>query len=215
MRIGVHLLVLAGIVAALPAHASEQNPAGHWRSTGSPDSVAMLELDSDGSFRFMLTEGALDEQAQGVWSREGQTIRLTSRPRPVRPTLTPAPTAPECEQAFCLVVETTDGSGVAGVEFRITPSEGEPIEGYTQYDGWSTDSFGAGTAMIALSEPIHGIQSQPVAIAPGTRSMRFVLTPNDLGMADFDGIVAEVEGDVLTLQHRLHPIRFRRDGEAR
>ncbi len=210
-------LLLRGVIAAValmsasvPAQATD-GAAGLWRSVGSPDTAAMLELDADGHFRFMLIEGALDERAEGVWTTDGPTLTLTSRPRPVRPTITPALTAPHCNRAFCLIVETPDGQGVAGIDFRIERSTGEPVEGYTQYDGWSTDSFDEGPATIRLAEPIHGILSEPVAVAPGVRAMRFVLTPNDLGVADFNGVRATIDADVLTLDHRLHPIRFRRD----
>lgn len=198
------MLLWTGAAAAHPAE-------GLWRSTGSPDTAAMLEIGADGRFRFMLSEGALDEQAEGVWTADGPAVRLTTRPRPIRPTITPAPSAPDCDRAFCLTVETPDGQGVAGVDFRIETGEGEPIEGYTQYDGWSTESLGGRPTTIQLAEPVHGIASVPVAIAPGVRSMRFVLTPNDLGIADFDEARATIEGDVLTLDHRLHPIRFRRN----
>ncbi len=200
-------LILASPGAADPGGGT----TGLWRSSGTPDTAAMLELNPDGSFRFMLVEGALDERAEGVWTGDGPVLSLSSRPRPVRPTLTPASTAPDCDQAFCLTVETPDGQGVAGVDFRIERDTGEPVEGYTQYDGWSTDSFDEGPATIRLAEPIHGILSDPVAIAPGVRSVRFILTPNDLGVADFDNVRATIDEDVLTLEHRLHPIRFRRD----
>lgn len=170
----------------------------------------MLELSADGRFRFLLAEGALDERAEGVWAADGPALKLTSRPRPVRPTITLAPTAPACDRAFCVVVETPGGQGVAGIDVRIDRGEGEPIEGYTQHDGWGADSFVGGPATIRLAEPVHGILSEPTAIAAGVRSMRFIVTPNDLGIADFDGVRGTVDGDVLTLDHRLHPIRFQR-----
>lgn len=201
-------LVLAG-----PAFANtDASAVGLWRSTGSPDTAAMLELSAGGRFRFMLAEGALDERAEGVWTGDGPMLMLTSRPRPVRPTITLAPTAPSCDRAFCLIVETPEGQGVAGIDFRIEGKTGEPIEGYTQYDGWGTDRFDHAPATIQLAEPVCGIVSQPVPIALGVRSMRFILTPNDLGIADFDGVSATMDADVLTLEHRLHPIRFRREG---
>ena len=44
--------------------------------------AAALELKPDGRFRYVLTYGAVDEAAQGRWTRTRDTVRLTSDPRP-------------------------------------------------------------------------------------------------------------------------------------
>jgi hypothetical protein len=66
------LLLLAG---AAPA----TSPAGLYE-THQMEVAAGLELKADGRFRYALTYGAMDEQAEGNWSFKGKTVRLTSKP---------------------------------------------------------------------------------------------------------------------------------------
>lgn len=42
--------------------------------------AAALELQSGGRFRYVLTYGAVDEGAEGDWTFDGTTVRLTSNP---------------------------------------------------------------------------------------------------------------------------------------
>ena len=39
-----------------------------------------LELRADGHFRYALTYGAMDEEAEGDWTFDGKTVRLNSNP---------------------------------------------------------------------------------------------------------------------------------------
>lgn len=201
--------VLSGVLlllsfAAIPAHAADA-VAGLYRSTGSPDSASRIELTADGRFRYILSEGALDEMAQGRWRREGAVIRLWTEPRPVPPRITVAAMGTEGPDALSIAVTAPGGGGgIAGVEFRVEFDKGEPLEGYTQYDGWRTDALGGRVPRhIQLHEPIHGVTSDRFAIPPGGRALRFTFTPNDLGVVDFQGTALEVEGDRLILHHRF------------
>lgn len=44
--------------------------------------AAALELQAEGRFRYVLTYGAVDEAAEGDWSFDGSSVRLTSNPMP-------------------------------------------------------------------------------------------------------------------------------------
>jgi hypothetical protein len=46
---------------------------------------AALELKKDGHFRYQLDYGAVSEHAEGDWSFDGKTVRLTTRPAPKTP----------------------------------------------------------------------------------------------------------------------------------
>lgn len=41
-----------------------------------------LELRSDGRFRYALDYGAVSEEAEGIWTADGGTVRLTTDPMP-------------------------------------------------------------------------------------------------------------------------------------
>ncbi len=46
---------------------------------------AALELRKDGHFRYQLDYGAVSEGAEGDWTFDGKTVRLTSKPMPKAP----------------------------------------------------------------------------------------------------------------------------------
>jgi hypothetical protein len=46
---------------------------------------AALELQKGGHFRYQLDYGAVSEQAEGDWSFDGKTVRLTTMPMPRQP----------------------------------------------------------------------------------------------------------------------------------
>jgi len=46
---------------------------------------AALELQPNGHFRYQLDYGAVSEQAEGDWTFDGKTVRLTTRPKPKAP----------------------------------------------------------------------------------------------------------------------------------
>src|SRR3954471_14916965 len=46
---------------------------------------AALELQKNGHFRYQLDYGAVSESAEGDWTFDGKTVRLTTRPMPAPP----------------------------------------------------------------------------------------------------------------------------------
>jgi len=46
-----------------------------------------LELQPNGHFRYAFTYGAVDEEAEGDWTFDGKTVRLTTKPAPKQPSL--------------------------------------------------------------------------------------------------------------------------------
>ena len=193
------LLMLAASAGAL--HAAD--PVQRYRLQGSPDVASWLLLHSNGRFEYSLAAGALDESAQGRWVRDGETIYLTTAPKP-KPAVfslgqgTRDPTAP-----LTIRVVWPDGRGIAGVDLRLTFDAGAPMESYTQEDGWTLDAVERRIPRtIELAVPMHGLRSHPFAIdmAKANR-LTFVLTPNDLGTVNFEKLPVTIGKDKLVI-HR-------------
>lgn len=201
-------LVLILMTTPLPALADDAW-AGQYRLAEGPDSVGELQLDADGSFRFGMSAGALDTAAEGRWSRSGDHITLRTEPRPVAPTFNLTSAKLEDDGGFSILVTWPDGKGIAGVDFRIVFDDGTDFTSYTQYTGWQSEpGHGLRIVSIQLAEPIHGTVSQVFDIPAGARDFTFVLTPNDMGIADFDNAPAERSGDDLQLHWRGGVLRF-------
>lgn len=202
-------LALMLIAAPLPALADDAW-AGQYRLAEGPDSVGELQLDPDGSFRFGMSAGALDTSAEGRWMRSGEGITLRTEPRPVAPAFNLKSAEPDKgDGGFGILVTWPDGSGIAGVDFRIVFDDGTDFTGYTQHYGWQSEpGYGRRIVSIQLAEPIHGTVSPVFDVLAGARNFTFVLTPNDMGIADFDNAPAERSGDDLQLHWRGGVLRF-------
>lgn len=74
-------MVLGAALLLFAAAAQTESPAGLYR-TQQMEVAAALELQPDGHFRYALTYGAMDEQAEGIWTFDRNTVRLTTQSRP-------------------------------------------------------------------------------------------------------------------------------------
>ena len=201
-------LAAAALLAAFPAEARSPY-AGRYRIAEGPDTAGGLELRADGRFAYALSEGALDEHAEGRWSDEGGTIRLTTEPKPTPATFSRAadragPDAPT------LLVTFPDDRTIGGIDFRLGLADGSARAGYTQYDGW-TFSSGEARAIrwVELGEPIHGVSSARFVIdPPASGGLVFVLTPNDIDVVDFDDAELERRGDDFVLHRGQRELRL-------
>jgi len=220
------LLLAPALMLASHAAAQTTDPAvGTWRGAMGPDTASELDLSADGHFRYFFSAGALDEGAEGRWTRDGATVHLFTEPKPKPPTLTLDTASPEGKEGAALFLFVAgpkgspdtnsagasgpDTNGIAGVDFHVEMDRGDPLEGYTQYYGWSTGSLDGRTPLwVQLVEPVNGITSNRIPIPAGTKTLRFTLQPNDLGVANFDGAEVVVEGEALTLKQRLGALRY-------
>lgn len=206
--------LLAPIVvlsAAAPLCANAQEAwAGRYVLVTGPDAAGELQLDEDGSFRFGMIAGALDLQAQGRWTRADEGIVLRTEPRPVAPVFALV-SARHAERDGPLSIKVTwpNGEGIPGIDFYIVREGLESIYGYTQYDGWRSEQGLDGRVVsIQLSEPIYNVASPVFDVPADARDFTFTLTPNDMGVADFDNTPAELTADGLRIEWGGSQLRF-------
>jgi len=202
--------VCIGIVLTAPADARSPY-AGRYRVAIGPDSAGGLELGADGKFRYVLSEGALDEHAEGTWTESGGDIRLTTAPKPVAPVFARGPDAGA--DAATMRVRLADGRDLAGVDFRLGLTSGSSVAGYTQAEGWSfADASERKIAWVELYEPIYGVASPHFTIdPPASGGLVFVLTPNDIDTVDFANAQLERRSDDFVLYHPRRDLRMVRE----
>jgi hypothetical protein len=68
----------------LAAAAAQSSLAGVYQAQ-QMEVGAALELRKNGHFRYELDYGAVSEEAEGDWTSEGKTVRLTTKPMPKLP----------------------------------------------------------------------------------------------------------------------------------
>lgn len=196
MLILPHLLLIA---AAAPTAA----PVGSYRLTGEPDVASELVLQPDGHFQYMLAAGALDERAEGRWTTNGHSIWLTTEPKPQPAVFSAGPAGKSSEAPLAFKVQWPNGRGIAGVDFVLGFEAGDPIDGYTQEDGWVLEpTERRRPTWVQFSLAMYGLESQRFPIdARRANSLTFTLEPHDLGIVDFEKTAVDLTDDGLVM-HR-------------
>lgn len=200
--------VFFALLLLTSAASAETGLVGRYRLAEGPDVAGALEIGADHRFRYMLAAGALDEQSAGRWVADGAKACLFTVPRPLPPSFALANTPPAEPQESSLLVTWPNGRGIAGVDFVLGFAVGEPIEGYTQSYGWSLPQGETRKpAWIELAVPMHSVKSPRIAL-DGGRKVHIVLTPNDLGVVDFQGECLEARGKAFFLKRGGGEMRF-------
>ncbi|MCF8707487.1 hypothetical protein [Rhizorhapis sp. SPR117] len=205
-------LLLVAAAALLLSDAASAAPGliGRYRLAEGPDVAGELVLTPDGRFRYALAAGALDERAQGRWQMvEGKTCLFTE-PKPVASVFSKAPPIAADGAAPTLLVTWPDGRGIAGVDFRLGFDTGEPLEGYTQEYGWSMPESDSRLPRWAeLSVPMCQLTSGRIALDDHDHGvLHVILTPNDLGVVNFEAACLEVKADMVILHRKEGGMRF-------
>ena len=208
-------LLIAFALLASPAAAQDSPFVGEYAIAEGPDVGGGLLIRNDGRFQYELAAGALDERAEGRWEARGDTICLTTEPKPVPPAMAKG-TPGEIDGAVPTIAVTwPNGRTVAGVDFTIGFDSGDPIDGYTQYDGWTMpDDDTRIPRWVEVREPIYGITAPRFVLtdADGGK-LHVIIAPNDIGVVDFEGTCAERTERGLTLHRAEGEMRFVRLGE--
>lgn len=169
-----------------------------------------LELQPNGHFRYGFTYGAVDEESEGDWTVDGNTVRLTSKPMPKEPTfdLISDTAAPKC--TLSLAVDWGKFNWSSAPDVLVT-YEGTPRElHFLQADEKGTvhlENCAVTTVMPLV--PMFRVPGEPLKLSPATGhrlSLRF--RPNDLGHIAFRSEPLELDGSDLVMERYDTQIRF-------
>jgi hypothetical protein len=170
---------------------------------------AALELRADGHFRYQLDYGAVSESAEGDWTFDGKTVRLTSNPMPKAPAFTLVRDDPAPKGEVWIKVDpkgfnwtgrldaVADAVGVEGQGLVTTNSDGR------------VDSGGRVLTAIQPLVPVYGTPAGRFALS-AERGHRLLLRfhANDIGKAAFRAEPLKRDGGDLLLERYGRVIRF-------
>ena len=206
-------LVPVTIALALAAPAPPANPsvAGIYE-IHQMEMAGGLELQPNGHFRYGFTYGAVDEEAEGDWSFDGQAVHLTSRPMPKEPTfdLVRDTLAPKCT----LTVSVDWGRfGWSSAPDLLVAYAGAPKELHVLQadERGSVHLENCAVTTIMPVVPMFGVAGAPISLSPTTGhklALRFV--PNDLGHVGFHDEPLKLDGSTLVWERYDAEIRFLR-----
>lgn len=188
------LPIAAMLVAAAPA-----DVAGRYELSGVREAAGGLELLADGRFRYGLSYGALDEQAEGRWRRDGNRILLTTEPTPRPPAWSMVQAEPGDPKLFQLMLENSAGQPIPNIQLEIRMQDGAVEEGQTSSDWLEAELDEKHVPLsVQFRIPVFDVSSPvlPLDVARAHR-YRFRLDPADLGVRDFRDWPLEIRGDLL------------------
>ena len=173
---------------------------------------AALELQKNGHFRYQLDYGAVSESAEGDWTFDGKTVRLTTRPKPTPPSFDVVRDDPAPDGEVTITLEPP-GFGAEG--YRIDAIATDAASGekglVTTDDQGRVEAGGHKLSAIEPLVPVYGTPTNEIPLAAG-RGHRLLLRfhANDLGHAGFEGEPLEVTPRGLVLNRYETQIRFLR-----
>src|SRR5437764_7935468 len=181
----VALFLVIAATSSGPATAQSGSLAGVYDG-GQMEIAAALELTPDGRFNYAFSYGALDEQAAGRWTVNGDRVLLSSNPV-VAPRLLPVPRGRGPEGMLQLSLDVPRGVSRQYFDAMITRGNGQTQKVQLSEEGLSlpfarTDPPSA----VRLVLQIFRVTSEPVTLDPSSGyAVQFRCEPNDIGKADF------------------------------
>ncbi len=201
-------MALGAVFLLLAASAPTNSPVGMYE-THQMEVAAGLELRRDGHFRYALSYGAVDEEGEGDWTFDGNTVWLTSQPMPKAPSFELVRDDPAPKGELYLTLENP------GFEW------GHPLEAIATADsktGFEISADDTGKVDLTGKPPVHALAPEMPVYGPtgeifqlsGDRGHRllFRFHANDLGKARFDKEALERHGADLLLQRYDTVFRF-------
>ena len=175
---------------------------------------AALELQKNGHFRYQLDYGAVSEGAEGDWTFDGKTVRLTSNPMPKSPSFELVRDDPAPKGELYMTLEDPGfewGHSLEAVAkikgqesgFEISAGEGGRVD--------LTDK--PAVEAIAPLMPVYGPTGDIFPVSPDRgHKMLIRFHRNDLGKAAFRNEPLTLDGNALLLSRYDAEIRFLRNG---
>jgi hypothetical protein len=197
-------------LGAAPAPASD-SVAGLYQSQ-QMEIGAAIELRKDGHFRYQLDYGAVSEGAEGDWTFDGNTVRLTSNPMPKAPSFELVRDEPAPKGELYMTLEDPGFEWGHGLEalakvrgeqngFEISAGDGGRVD--------LTDK--PPIEAIAPEMPVYGPTGDIFPLSPDRgHKLLFRFHRNDLGKAAFRGEPLVLDGKDLLLSRYDAKIRFLR-----
>lgn len=208
-RIG---LLAAALLASLAGRASADGPA---RVAGLYEIRQMemaggLELKPDGHFRYALEYGAASERGEGDWIVSGNSVLLTSNPKPKAPDFELVKDEPaQAGELYVSLEPPGFGDFTTPLDLLVTiVGMQDPVRMDTEEDGRVPLDGMVATAVQPIV-PIYGVLGHKIMLSQGGHRLLVRFQANDIGKALFDKEPLAIEDGNLMMQRYDALITFR------
>ena len=198
------------LLVASPAVSAKSLPGIY--VTSQMEMGGALELQKNGHFRFQFDYGAVSDSAEGDWTLDGSTVRLTSKPMPKLPDFAlvsdqPAPSG----EVYVAIEDSRFGTWTPLTVEMTVDGFDRPIMTYADDDGRLHAPEGHHMLAVKMLMPANETGGSPVQIGSATgHRLLFRLEPNDIGTAAFSSEPLTVKGSTMVMHRYDTEIVFRR-----
>lgn len=203
-------LAIAGLTACLSAPAAAAIEGTYVANL--PETASALRLLPGGRFEWFFSQGALDLQGSGRWSRrDDRTLLLTSDPPVVPPRFTLLERRRDGEPGLLVKVVDASGAPANFLDVRAEYSDGSGADGFIQEGGEYRFAAEAGRSIVALflGSAVFDFVSEryPVA-ADEANVISFRFEANDVGKHDFQAHPVTLEPRALEMSWKGLELRY-------
>ncbi len=176
---------------------------------GQMEVAAGLELKADGSFRYALSYGSLDEEAAGRWSVEDGQIVLIGDPV-TPPQIAFVSRAGGKRGRLRVSLDGPRGINRQYFDVRLTGADGADDQQMGE-DGLDMALTQKSPVRVSVALPVFDVESAQVEVDPRAGAhLTFSFAPNDIGKVAFDRQALGRQGDALLLERHGRELHFRR-----
>lgn len=193
---------------------SQEQLAGEYRLVKVPEAASGFLLEQDGTYRYFMIYGSVDEKDLGTWKTDGDAVVLSSTAPATDPEVVLVRSSREPVPGTCISFE---GEHARLAEFYTTAvlhSNGRPIQVSGQRSGCSAWTKEASPVEKVSIEFFGGLRIyQPIEFSsPSADHNHFVFRVDrgNYGYARFSGVRLDMKGGdlVLKLSHSPEPLRY-------
>ena len=171
-----------------------------------------IELQKNGHFRFQFDYGAVSDSAEGDWTFDGSTVRLTSNPMPKLPDFAlvsdkPAPP----DEVYVAIEDSRFGTWTPLTVEMTVDGIDHPILIDADDDGRLHAPDGHHILAVKMLMPANDTGGSPAQLDQATgHRLLFRLEPNDIGTAALRSEPLTVKGSAMVMHRYDTEIVFRR-----
>lgn len=195
---------------------AEQSPyVGRYNGNSFETAMGMI-VREDGTFAWGISVGGLDLRAKGTWQEANGAIILKSEPKPVPPEFTWNTVEDAQDGPFLRIQWADSDEPFSFADVRALCANGELILTSVIDGEWSPGDTCDKPETIELYLPSYQVLSGPFKLSR-TREVRagqtivFDFHRNDLGIADFDGVMGQLVDGELRLESSLGNMTLRKE----
>jgi hypothetical protein len=172
--------------------------AGHYYLRGVMEVGSELQLNSDGTFEYMLAYGAADYFAKGTWKQDKDSVVLTTAGKE-EPPFRVVKTSSEKVPGVRVWVQAPNGHPVEHIEVILNTGDGV-LKQSTSSEGVALFGDARAAKSVRLNVRVYAVEAGPFAIEAGRNDIHFEINGEAIMRVPFKDEHLKIAGKSLEMR---------------